>query len=28
MKGDPVYWWFSDNAIQAHRKHTLTLLPE
>lgn len=26
MKGTPVYWWFSDKAIQEHCKHILTLV--
>ena len=27
MDGNKVYWWFSDEAIKAHTKHTLTLSP-
>jgi penicillin amidase len=27
MNGNKVYWWFSDNAIKEHTKHTLTLKP-
>ncbi len=27
LKGDQIYWYFSDTAIQAHVKHTLTLAP-
>jgi len=27
INGDKVYWWFSDDAIQAHAKSTLTLNP-
>ena len=27
MKGTKVYWWFSDAAIKAHTRHTLTLNP-
>ncbi|MGD8724525.1 MAG: penicillin acylase family protein [Desulfobacterales bacterium] len=27
MKGDKLYWWFSDRAIKAHTRHTLTLTP-
>jgi penicillin amidase len=27
MNGDKVYWWFSDEAIKEHTKHTLTLNP-
>jgi penicillin amidase len=27
MNGTKVYWWFSDNAIKEHAKHTLTLNP-
>jgi penicillin amidase len=27
MNGSKVYWWFSDNAIKEHTKHTLTLKP-
>ncbi len=28
MRGDKVYWWFSDEAIEAHTEKTLTLLDE
>lgn len=27
MRGDKVYWWFSDEAIEAHTEKTLALLP-
>ena len=27
MRGDKVYWWFSDKAIQDHAEKTLTLAP-
>jgi penicillin amidase len=27
MNGDILYWWFSDNAIKAHTRHTLILKP-
>jgi penicillin G amidase len=27
MKGDKVYWWFSDKAINEHGKHRQTLNP-
>jgi penicillin amidase len=27
MKGDKVYWWFSDEAINKHTKNVLTLNP-
>lgn len=27
MRGDKVYWWFSDQAIKVHTEKTLTLLP-
>ena len=28
VKGDKVYWWFSDKAIKEHTQHTLILNPE
>ena len=28
LRGDKVYWWFSDKAIQEHYKTTLILNPE
>ena len=28
MKGDKVYWWFSDKAINEHGKHRQTLNPQ
>ena len=28
MSGDKVYWWFSDEAIEKHRKHKLVLQPK
>ncbi|MBW2433559.1 MAG: penicillin acylase family protein, partial [Deltaproteobacteria bacterium] len=27
MNGDSLYWWFSDRAIKAHTRRTLTLKP-
>ncbi len=27
MNGEKVYWWFSDEAIKEHRRHTLLLNP-
>jgi penicillin amidase len=27
MDGNKVYWWFSDEAIREHTKHTLALSP-
>ena len=27
INGDKVYWWFSDKAIQEHKKNTLLLKP-
>lgn len=27
MRGDHVYWWFSDKAIKEHARHTLELKP-
>jgi len=27
LNGDKVYWWFSDKAIQEHKKSTLLLNP-
>jgi penicillin amidase len=27
MNGEKIYWWFSDNAIKEHTRHTLTLNP-
>ena len=27
MKGDTLYWWFSDKAIEAHTKAILVLKP-
>ena len=27
IRGGKVYWWFSDKAINAHTKNTLTLVP-
>ena len=27
IDGSKVYWWFSDAAIEAHRRHTLVLRP-
>jgi penicillin amidase len=27
MNGDRLYWWFSDKAIKANTRHTLTLKP-
>lgn len=27
MSGEKVYWWFSDDAIEAHTRHTLRLNP-
>ncbi len=27
MNGEKRYWWFSDNAIKAHTRHTLILKP-
>jgi penicillin amidase len=28
MDGSKVYWWFGDNAINEHTRHTLTLNPQ
>ncbi len=28
VNGGKMYWWFSDEAIKAHRKSTLTLTPK
>lgn len=28
LDGQPLYWWFSDAAIEAHAKHTLVLSPK
>ena len=28
MKGDKVYWWFSDKAINEHGKHKQVLNPQ
>ena len=28
LTGDKVYWWFSDRAIQEHKKTTLLLAPK
>lgn len=27
MSGEPLWWWFSDDAIEAHAEHRLRLLP-
>lgn len=28
MKGDKVYWWFSDKAIREHAQTRLELVPD
>ena len=28
MNGTKKYWWFSDEAIEAHRRHSLVLTPQ
>ena len=28
MNGNKMYWWFSDKAIEAHRRHSLVMSPQ
>jgi penicillin amidase len=28
LTGEPLYWWFSDVAIQSHKQHELVLKPQ
>ena len=28
LSGDKLYWWFSDEAIEANAQHVLELLPQ